>query len=431
MKKTISSMTESTFFDLFWQHKAIQNLFLLSKEEFLDTKRFTFGDKPINISFPRIILSNIKSKEDYNHSKITIRTNTHNQKVESIISATINKYQPILIEFIESRFSKVGEQIIKDISEDPLGFIVPIVTALMSGKAENCIIELLQKYELIGYNIKTFQQLEQHIEKELISKNLKTVLSEQNLWAFLELMKMFKDRYVSEVYKSLYNSNQILVSSFHDIDNFADRLKLFNALYDANIIKPSSEDSFIECTECLQDTYRGVFSLKMNPNQLKKMKCPICSSSVSYYVPYELDSTIYEIVKDKDGMLLQAIRDLLKRNRIKHDTNIPYLNDIEIDCQYQLGKELYFLESKMYKQNTDPRKLQIKLKEHFAKLIRDVERIQKQNPEKLSITPLLVVNINDSQLLNKIATELKKLNASNELFSKAKIITLKDLPVKK
>ncbi|MBL7912256.1 MAG: hypothetical protein JNJ41_14440 [Bacteroidia bacterium] len=404
----------------------------MSKEEFLDTKTFTFGDKPINISFPRIILSNIESIEDYNHSKIKIRTDNHAIKSESLIQEIIEKYKPIIGAFLESKFSGIANRIITDLSEDPFGFILPIISAFLSGEGEGerVVIEFLHKYNLIGNHITNYEQLGEYLEKEAFNKNVKNALSEQNMWALLELLKSVKDRYVTEIYKSLHNSNQVLVSSFHDIDNFSDRLKLFSMLYDAKIIKPSKEDSFLECTSCEPDTYRGVFSLKINPIKLKKIKCPICNSAITFYVPYELDPVIFDLIKEKDGMILHALQNLLKEHRIKFKVNINALNDIEIDCIYKIKKEVFVVECKMYKQNTTQKKLESKIKEHFSKLIKDIRRIQDdKNDRTESTTPILLVNIHDSKLLNNILNKLKKAN-KDELYQKGKILTINEIPIK-
>lgn len=77
-------MTEVTqiFYNLFWQDKACQNLFLLSKEELLDTKRLELEGVSTSISLPRIIISNIQDKEDFNHKTIRLRNETNNIRTE-------------------------------------------------------------------------------------------------------------------------------------------------------------------------------------------------------------------------------------------------------------------------------------------------------------------------------------------------------------
>ena len=426
------SETKAVFYNLFWQNKACRNLFLLSKEEFLDTKNITIDKNAVSISFPRIILSNIQSKDEFLHDKIKVRTETHNIKTESLINSAFETYAPIIAAFLETKFSKRVEVLMKDFGEDPIAFILPILGSLFTSKEEfeATLMALLHKYKFVGKNIKTFKSFETFFEKEAVSKNFKTIISEQHLWTFLEVVKSVKDMYINESYKSLYNSNQILVSSFHDIDNFEDRLKLFSTLYDSEIIKSSKEDSFIECTSCPPLTYRGVFQLKTDPLKLRSFKCPVCDSPLTFYVPYELHKDIFEIIKSKDGMLLNAVNHQLTRNEIAHTLNPKYLNDIELDCVYTIGNKTYVVETKMYKQNTSIRKLKNKLKEHYSKLLVDIDRVQKSANQPIdNVVPILLVNINDYSLLQKTHDELKKLNKET-LCQNGQIITINDLPIK-
>ena len=66
------------FYNFFWKNKACRNLFLLSKEELLDTKKIPFGDKETSLSLPRIIISNIQEKDDFTHETIRIRNENQN-----------------------------------------------------------------------------------------------------------------------------------------------------------------------------------------------------------------------------------------------------------------------------------------------------------------------------------------------------------------
>ncbi|MES2288065.1 MAG: hypothetical protein V4547_20430 [Bacteroidota bacterium] len=424
------SATKEIFYNLFWQNIACRNLFLLSKEEFLDTKTIELEGNTTSISFPRIILSNVQDDEHL-RDKIKLRTETMSIKAESQINDVFEKYAPMLGVFLETKFGKSVEHFVKDFEKEGISLVWPIMRTYFTNKSkfEKKTMQLLQKYGFIGKHICTFQELENYIQKEAIAKNFNTLVSEQNLWTFFELLKAFKDMYVNEAFKGLYKSNQILVSSFHDIDNFEDRLKLFSHLYESDIIKPSKEDSFIECTSCPPSTYKGVFQLKIDPKKLQKFACPICNTPLTYYVPYELDKDIYEIVKTKDGLLLDALVDKLKRNKINCELNKIHLNDIEIDCIYKLNNIVYVVECKMYKQITTPAKLKSKFKEHYSKLIKDVVRIQKEANQPIKgIIPILLVNINDDKLLMEALQELKSTNPE-DLYQRGQILTINKIPV--
>ncbi len=182
-------------------------------------------------------------------------------------------------------------------------------------------------------------------------------------------------------------------------------------LYDNRIIAPSSEDAFIECSHCDPGTYKGVFQLRINPNKLKDLKCPVCSKEVTYFVPYELHKEIYDVVKSQDGLLLDAYCNVLDRGKYQYKTNQHFLDNIEIDCIFSDGTFTYIVEAKMYKLNTETDKLKSKIREHFGKLIKDVARLQKL-PEfnGIVLKPILLVNVIDTDLVQEIEMELKEKN---------------------
>lgn len=408
------SMTEikQIFYNLFWQDKACQNLFLLSKEELLDTKRLELESVSTSISLPRIIISNIQDKEDFNHKTIRFRNETNNIRAEKLLNDKIELYTPIITNFIESKFGKSLEKLIHDFENNPWKFLRKIFVLLTDGEEnfEKVTIEFLQEYGFVGKHINSFVELESFFEKEAISKNAKSILSENNIWNFLEFLKSIKDIYVNESYRSLYNTSQVLVSALYDIDDFRSRLNLFSHLYESKIIGPSHEDSFIECVNCEPGTYRGVFQLKLNPRKLSNLKCPICFNELSYFVPYELHNDIYQIIKQKDGLLLDVLCDYLTKKNISFKTNLNLLKDIELDCSFQQGNKVFLIECKMYKQTTTYNKLKNKIREHFGKLLKDAERIDLQETSDIIYIPILLVNILNTEFITILEDELKKEN---------------------
>lgn len=419
------SEVKEIFYNLFWQDKACQNLFLLSKEELLDTKNLEFEGVSASVSMPRIIISNIQNGEDFNHKTIKLRTENSNIRTEKSLNEKIELYAPLITNFLESKFGKSLEKLIQDFETDPFKLIGKFITVLFDGEEniEKVAIEFLQEYGFIGKQINTFSDLEKYFEKEAISKNAKSLLTENNVWNFLEFLKSIKDIYVNESYRSLYSTNQILVNALHDIDDFRSRLNLFSHLYESGIISASHEDAFVECTNCEPNTYRGIFQLKLNPKKLPNLKCPVCSSELSYFVPYELHKDIYEIIKQKDGLLLDVVCNLLTSKNIEPKTNLNVLKDIELDCVFQKDKFVYLVECKMYKQTTTLDKLKSKLKQHYGKLLSDTERIEKEEKKKVTFVPILLVNILNSDFINKVETELKEINQSG-LSQRIKIMNI-------
>ncbi len=423
------SEIKEIFYNLFWQNKACQNLFLLSKEELLDTKNLDFEGNSASVSLPRIIISNIESKEDFTHETIRIRNENINIRTENLLNSKIELYTPLITNFLEGKFGKSLEKVINDFNHDPWKLIGKAVTLFIDGEDnfEKTIIEFLQEYGFIGKQIKSFVDLEHYFQKEAISKNVKSILSENNIWNFLEFLKAIKDIYVNESYRSLYNSNQILVNALYNTDNFHSRLHLFSLLFESGIISPSNEDAFIECASCQPGTYRGVFQLKINPKKLKELKCPVCSTELTYYVPYELHRDIYNIVKLQDGLLQDALCNLLTFNKVEFKTNQKYLKDIELDCIYKYDQAIYVVECKMYKISTTRDKLKKKVRAHFGKLVSDITRIKegaKKNKE--NIRPTLLVNIIDNEFLSEIERELKEQN-KDEISQITRIVNLSQL----
>ena len=419
------SEIKQIFYNLFWQDKACQNLFLLSKEELLDTKIIQLEGVSTSVSLPRIIISNIQDKEDFNHKTIRLRNETSNIRTEKSLNDKIELYTPIITNFIETKFGKSLKKVICDFENDPWKILSKPLEAILDGEDnfEKVTIEFLKEYGFIGKNINSFSGLEKFFEKEAISKNAKTFLSENNVWNFLEFLRSIKDIYVNESYKSLYNTNQILVNALHDIDDYKSRLNLFSLLYESKIITPSHEDSFIECTNCEPGDYKGVFQLKLNPRKLSNLNCPICSNELSYFVPYELHNDIYQIIKQKDGLLLDVICNYLENKKITFKTNVNLLKDIELDCVFENNKFVYIVECKMYKQSTTFEKQKHKMREHYGKLLKDAERIEIDEQSDKIIIPILLVNILNTEFISQIENELKENNQS-EISKRIRIVNI-------
>ncbi len=417
------------FYNLFWQNKACQSLFLLSKDELLDTKKIDIEGSSTSVSLPRMIISNIESKGDFTHETIRMRNENISIRNEISLNSKIELYSPLITNFIEGKFGKSLEKVVNDFNKNPWKLLGKGLSLFVDGEEnfEKSIIEFLKEYDFIGKHINSFVDLEHYFQKEAISKNAKSILSESNIWNLLEFMKSIKDIYVNESYKSLYNSNQILVNALYNTDNFTSRLHLFNLLFESGVIYSSNEDAFIECVNCEPGTYRGVFQLKINPKKLNGLKCPVCNSELTYYVPYELHSEIYNIVKRSDGLLQDALCYILSKNHIDYKINQKYLNDIEVDCLYKFNNAIGFVECKMYKINTTKDKLASKVREHFGKLVSDVTRVRDfHKGSKENLHPVLLVNIADIEFLTQIEIELKKVNL-DEISQKTRILTLSQI----
>ncbi|WP_298419786.1 hypothetical protein [uncultured Kordia sp.] len=418
------SLIIQSFYNIFWQDPACQNLFLLSKEELLESISFGDENNPYTYSSNRIIISNAQNDSEAIDT-IKFRSERYDLFLGNSLEEKIEYFKPIIEDIYDKKLKKSFEKLINDYNEKGWRLFVRFIKIISNEKKrEDNIIQFLHDYGFIGKHIKTFEGVEKHFEKLFIPKKRNELINEQTINTFFEGIKFIKELYVNHSYKKLYTTNQVLVNTLYSEDNFNSRLKLFHLLYESKIIYPSNEDAFVECSNCEPETYKGTLQLRINPKKLNNLKCPLCSSELTYFIPYELDKEIHEIVKSKDGLLLNALCNRLDKYNIDYKTNVNFLDDIELDCFFNKNDEIYFIEVKMYKLNTSKSKLKSKVKEHYGKLVKDVKRLIKLDQfNGKRINPILLLNINNDSLLREIIGELKGLH-SGTLESNCKIINL-------
>lgn len=405
----MSTQTE-IFYNLFWKSQSCRNLFLLSKEELLDIHAFPILNKTIRYTFPRIILSN-----DTDNKKLkelsTIRTDTHGiqaeQKLTDLFSNLEAKFK--LIE--NTPFGKSVERLIVDVTNSPENVLSAILDILCTDEAvdtEKVVITLLQKYGFVGKHVNNFDELILFIENEVVQKNIDRVFSEDNVHSVLDGLKNLKDVYWTSVKKTMSSTKQSLVNALHERETLKERLHLFDLLYDQDIIRLSNADSFVECPNCDPGRYRGMMQLGIRPTRTSKITCPICNGKAHFYIPYDLHPEIYNLIKAKDGLLLNAICHVLDKKKLKCQTNLTDKDfpDVEIDCLVKVGTTRLVIESKMYKLETDERKLFGKVKKHVGKLRDDLLKIKQGTNTKYQLVPILVVNISNTNVLSRIKSEL-------------------------
>ena len=409
------SILQSKFYNIFWQNKSCRNLFLLSKEELLETATLGTENNSLSYTSNRIIISNAQENDDESET-IKFRNENSTIVIDKNLEERVDYFKPLIGEFLDNNFKKAFDKLSDDIEKKGWSLLIKIIRLLANEKnREKNIIKLLKGYGFIGSHLTSFKQIEKDLENKFLSKKGNSLVNEHNIKAFFEGIKFVKELYVNNSYKKLYNTNQVLVNTLNSEEDFNSRIKLFSLLYDNKIIKPSSDDAFIECSNCEPGTYRGVFQLRLKPKNLKELKCPVCKEELTYYVPYELVPEIFEIVKQKDGLLHNALLNKLDTYGFEYLANQIFLNDIEIDCIYEgiLGDKtaIFIVETKMYKLNTEPKKLKSKLKRDYGKLINDCKRLTKLKEFNGKwIKPLLLVNITDKVLINSVSSELKHSN---------------------
>lgn len=422
------SLTTEKFYNLFWKNKTCQNLFLLSKEELLETSTFGTEQNYFSYSSNRIIISNASEQGDESDT-IKFRNENTLLTLDKNLEERIDYFKPIIEDFLDQNFKKALEKLSYDIENKGWSLIIKLIRLLANEeKREINIIRLLQGYGFIGKHLNSFEEIEKDLESKLIPKKGNSLINENNIKTFFEGIKFVKELYVNNSYKKLYSTNQVLVNTLNSEDDFGSRIKLFGLLYEAGIISASSQDAIIECSHCEPGTYKGVFQLKLNPKKLNNLKCPICSKELTYFVPYNLNEEIYRIVKSKDGILLDALKHKLHSKGFNYLLNQHYLEDIEVDCLFEAFIEdkpvLYIVEIKMFKLNTTHNKLKSKIKQSYGKLIEDIERLKSLDDFKEKrLKPLLLVNVTDKDFINEVRYEIRTSNSSS-IHKESEILNL-------
>lgn len=404
------------FKQLFWQNKTCRNLFLLSKLELLDTKEISYDGSTTYVSFPRIILSNINKGDEHELAKINIRSESNAIFNQGLIDQTMNLYQPIITKFLQDRLGNSFNKIIEEINKSPGKFVLKTFKLFMNDKEhiEGSVLDLLKSYEFIPRHLKSFNELDAYFHKETIHKKFKEIFSEENIFNLLEFLKSLKEIHNHYTYKSLYNSNQILVNALHSNDDFESRIKLFDLLYEAEVIMSSIDDSFVECTSCENGTYKGNLVIKINPSKLKNLTCPVCNKPLSYYVPFDMDEELFDMINSKDGLILYICEWLLKEKDLPSRCNITINPDIELDCVFEFNGINYVIETKMYKLSNDENRIHNKLRAHLGKLKSDVEIIkQMEEYQHLEFVPILITNYNKVNGLSNIEKAFNSENTSD------------------
>ena len=266
------SLTTEKFYNLFWKNKTCRNLFLLSKEELLETSTFGTEQNYFSYSSNRIIISNANEEGDESDT-IKFRNENTLLTLDKNLEERIDYFKPIIEDFLDQNFKKAFEKLSYDIENKGWSLVIKLIRLLSNEeKREINLIQLMQGYGFIGKHLNSFEEIEKDLESKLIPKKGNSLINEHNIKTFFEGIKFVKELYVNNSYKKLYSTNQVLVNTLNSEDDFGSRIKLFGLLYEAGIISASNQDAIIECSHCEPGTYKGVFQLKLNPKKLNNLK---------------------------------------------------------------------------------------------------------------------------------------------------------------
>lgn len=417
----MKSVIHKKFYNLFWNNQACYNMFLLSKEELLDSNTVGSDDRKMTFTTNKILVSNA-DQTNSSYETIKYRLENFNLEAESEVLEKLNFVRKIIETYLEKNYKESFEKLMSDIEKKPLKTVIKVISALSNDKKrEKNVLELLRKYNFVPHHLENFKDVESHFLDKFKPSTKSVIVNDENVKQFFEGIKFVKDLYVSNSYKKLYsaNENQVLFNSLRDQDDYTSRIQLYHLMYEADLIKSSDEDAFIECCECPPKSYRGVFQLRIDPKKMDNLKCPICSNELTYFIPFELHLEIYDKVKRQDGIIIDALEDILKSKEIVYKLNQRFLDNIELDCIYKINNQKHIVECKMYKLMTEDRKLKSKVKTHYFDLIRDLKRLREEAKMNDIFSAFLLVNIQDKDLLSDIIKEVEPMN-------EVSIISLKD-----
>ena len=99
------SLTTEKFYNLFWKNKTCRNLFLLSKEELLETSTFGTEQNYFSYSSNRIIISNANEEGDESDT-IKFRNENTLLTLDKNLEERIDYFKPIIEDFLDQNFKK-------------------------------------------------------------------------------------------------------------------------------------------------------------------------------------------------------------------------------------------------------------------------------------------------------------------------------------
>ncbi len=405
------------FDSIFWRNKACRNLFLLNKDELLEHQEIILDNIKRTIYDNVIVVTNEREREN-NFELITSRVQNRNVETEFSLENKLKIYKPKVEKFVEDNFKKSIEKLEKDCNNPIKGLklLFKVCKIFNKEKGEKALIELLQEYYFIGKNISSIEQLEIYT-MSLIKKNFGFIVNEETTFHFYDSIENIKHLYTNVIYKRLLNSKRVITKYLDDKDNFEERVKMLDVLYEAGILESTNREAFFECTNCDHNLFKGTMYLKIRPKKLSNFKCPNCDKEVFYLAPYKLNAELYKLVVKNDGVIIYLLEEILKEKGMSPELNIPInfsgLNS-EIDVATRVkGKYNLVIESKMLFANNSYEK-------HIKKILTAVDEVvhlkdilQRKGEIDEEAMFYLVINIDDRELIESARNQIQILKPNS------------------
>jgi hypothetical protein len=405
------------FFSIFWSDESCRSIFLQHKEHLLRKEKI-IADQSGEDNFyysRRFVISNSLSRKDIS-LKLTQRIKNQaldlNDSLEKVKSKNTNLEE--INAYLRQQFPDPYNKIFSKIggSKYQQGkFLIELLTSLLSEKQ---LLRFLQNYSLVPTHLNDLPQAIKYLEDFLI-KEFSKLLTGERVTEILQTLEQLSKYYQNIYVRDLMSENEFYADVLYDKENFKSRLVLFDMLYEANALASSKYKAYYECTACNPGVFSASATVNVTPSKVR-LKCPACEKETFFAVPYEIDGSLFELIKSKDGLLFYAVKYLLDSRGYSCFENVHVPKDVEIDIvvRNKNGLVTDVFEIKMFKTDRPDDTTLSNLREALSKFETTRKKLTAIDKQYLSANFNLVTNLDHEELGTDLdtlkSTDFKKIN---------------------
>lgn len=423
----MASVVVDKFFSIFWSNEACRSIFLLHKEQLLekDEIEITQGSKKTIYYSPRFVVSNSLIRKDLTDKLQQRLENMELELGHNLATARDRNFDQAKIEGYLNRFlSGAMKEVTKRFDSGKIQQIKFFMEATAAFVSEKKFLKFLKKYRFVPNEVISIEGLVKHFES-VFKAELSDVLSPQRVADILSSLDQVASYYQNAYVKDLIKANNFYTDVLYDKENYKSRITLLDMLYEAGVLLGGKFKAFYECTECDPGVFNATVAIKVTPSKLR-MKCPSCSGDVFYVAPYELHEEIFSMIKDKDGLLSYAIKNLLERRGLTVRTGVNLISDVEADVIVQQPSGITdIFEVKVFKTDRPEDTIQKNLEGGLRLFLENRLKLVKTSADWANVQFHFVTNIDDEAYYGSLRESFKsELNGmkmwlySPELFKK-------------
>jgi hypothetical protein len=394
------------FYRFFWKSPICQNIFLLHKELLLEKNSLDLAVTDYYLQ--RFIISNsITTREEIEEQLIFRQENKYAGLLDKL-NQSKDKYfdEEKLTAYIKNKFGQAFALASKDYKEKKVSFILTKIAPRLDEGIEG-LISLLKEYKAIPDSIEhTEESLSQYFETELLNES-RDFLKKQDVSDIFLTVDNISHVYNSVLKETLINGYKQNLSTLIDKENFKDRLKIFDLLYEIGILIGGKFKSYVECMKCPPDTFNAFITWDIKPSKAK-IKCPQCEKKTNSLVPYYIHDEIYSHITNTDGLLSFALEYIFYKKGISYLKNHNLEKANEID--FVLGSTSNvraLIEVKMFRNDKDDRVKLSNLGDTISQIKKTRIKLSEIDPKYTEVSHFLVTNISEDYLIKEARTEFK------------------------